>query len=167
MKQSPVGPINSDLSSILYFQNDLLPSPRSTMKKTTFVTIEKVFNLGHGGEGGREREERRWDERREKKEGGWDKEKERQRSFFKPSYFYPTTCLSLGKALIQWVCTQRLKNLWQELRGRNLWLRDWAGRLNRSPPRNANSAHHILSFLGDLAKSDSIVEKPILFPKSL
>lgn len=127
------------------------------------------FEFRAWGEGGREREERRrGEERKEKREreAGIKRRKGRD-NFFKPSYFYPIICLSLGKALIQWVCTQRLKNLWQELRGRNLWLRDWAGRLNWSPPRNANSAHHILSFLGDLAKSDSIVEKPILFPKSL
>lgn len=37
----------------------------------------------------------------------------------------------------------------------------------RSHPRNANSTHHIVSFLGDLAKLDCMVEKPILFPTSL
>lgn len=76
-------------------------------------------------------------------------------------------CLSLTKAFIQWVCKQRLKTLWQELRGRNLWLWDWAGWLNRPHARHANSTHQILSFLGDLAKPDYKVEKPILFPTSL
>lgn len=139
-------------------------------KDNMFVTIEKVLNLGHGRVG--EGEERRGEEKRreeswgEEREGGIQRKRGRDH-FFKPSYFYTITCLSLGKAFIQWVCTQRLKTLWQELRGRNLWLQDWAGRLDRSPPRNANSAHHILSFLGDLAKSDYPVEKPILFPISL
>lgn len=65
------------------------------------------------------------------------------------------------------MCTQRLKALWQELRGRNLWLQDWAGWSHRSHPRNANSTRHILSFLGDLAKLDYTMEKPILFPTSI
>lgn len=139
-------------------------------KDNMFVTIEKVLNLGHGRVG--EGEERRGEEKRreeswgEEREGGIKRRRGRDH-FFKPSYFYTITCLSLGKAFLQWVCTQRLKTLWQELRGRNLWLQDWAGRLDRSPPRNANSAHHILFFFGDLAKSDYTVEKPILFPISL
>lgn len=66
---------------------------------------------------------------------------------FIPSHtFFPLKGQTLGKAFIQWVCTQRLKTLWQELRGRNLRLRDWAGWPDRSHPRNANSAHYRPSF---------------------
>lgn len=103
------------------------------------------------------------------KEGRTKGERKGRDHFLKPSYFYTITCLSLGKIFIQWVCTQRLKTLWQELRGRDLWLRDWAEWLNRSPPRNTNSTHHILYFfLGWFGKIKlHSGKKTILFPTSL
>lgn len=73
---------------------------------------------------------------------------------------------TLGKAFIQWVHTEAEDPL-AGTESRNFWPWDWAGGPDRSHPRNAKSAHHRLSFLGELAKLDRTVEKSILFPTSL
>lgn len=61
-------------------------------KNNMFVTIEKVLNLGHGGEGGREREERRRGEKRKEKrerEAGIKRRKGRD-NFLNPHIFIPS-----------------------------------------------------------------------------
>lgn len=86
VQQSAVGPINSEVSSILCSQNNPFSPCQSPHPNNTSVTVEKILNLGHGE--GREREKKRGgeEERRREKEG--------RDNFLNPCIFIPLYAVS-------------------------------------------------------------------------
>lgn len=156
MEQSSISPVNSENLSFSVLRMEIFSNVQIQRKKKCnnwelFGFRASRREKEKKGEGGKERE-RRW---------GRD-------CFFKTLilklFHFSLKGQTLGTVFIWWVCTLRLKTLWKEFRGRNLWLGlGWA----TYRPRNTNSVHHILTFLDDLAKSDYGVEKTNLFPASL
>lgn len=68
VQQSAVGPINSEVSSILCSQNNPFFPCQSPHPNNMSVTVEKILNLGHGE--GREREKKGGGGGKKEREGG-------------------------------------------------------------------------------------------------